>query len=162
MTLRRREGEHGATGCFVAVVFESADAAEEALAAVRQVGAEKDVSVRDAVVVARTERGRIELKQTQGLAAGEGIVGGGAAGLVAGVLLGVPVAGALLGVVGGTVLGLRDTGIPDKRLRKVGEDLEPGQALLCVLVDSGRDRMHDALAGYGPVYDVDLSARSSP
>jgi uncharacterized membrane protein len=149
---------------FVAVVFESAAAAEDALPTVRELGAQPDVSVRDAVVVVRTERGRVELEQTRGIAEGEAVVGAGSAGLVAGLLLGLPVAGALVGLAGGALLGLRDTGIPDSRLRAFGEQLQPGHAVLCVLVDAGvgLQRVREALRRYGTVVEVELSSESDP
>src|ERR1700744_2159758 len=105
---------------FVAVAFESPAAAEDALSTVKDLGSEPDVSVRDAVVVVRTERGQIELQQTREIAWGDAAVGAGSAGLVAGLLLGLPVGGALLGLAGGALFGLRDRGIPDSRLRKRG------------------------------------------
>jgi uncharacterized membrane protein len=85
---------------FLAVVFDTAAAAESALPAVHALGDGKDVCVRDAAVVIRTEGGRIELQQTREIAPGEAIVGVGSAGLVAGLLLGLPVGGALLGLAG--------------------------------------------------------------
>jgi uncharacterized membrane protein len=149
---------------FVAVAFESAAAAEQALPTVRALGDEPEVSVRDAVVVIRTERGRIELQQTRGIAEGDAVVGAGSAGLVAGVLLGLPVGGALVGLAGGALLGLRDTGIPDSRLRELGQELQPGHAVLCVLVDAGEGlrRVREALRRYGTVFDVELSPDSDP
>lgn len=148
---------------FVAVAFETAAAAEDALPVVRALDAAKDVSVHDAAVVVRTESGRIELQQTREIAAGEGIVGGGTAGLVAGLLLGLPVAGALLGLAGGAVFGMRDTGIPDTRLRKLGENLQPGEALLCVLVDAGGvARTREAFGHYGTVFEAELPTGSGP
>ncbi|MGN6872331.1 MAG: DUF1269 domain-containing protein [Solirubrobacteraceae bacterium] len=149
---------------FVAVVFESAAAAEDALPMVRELDAEPDVSVRDAVVVVRTERGRIELEQTRGIAEGEAVVGAGSAGLVAGLLLGLPVGGAVVGLAGGALLGLRDTGIPDGRLRELGQELPTGHAVLCVLVDAGvgLQRVREALSRYGTVFDVELSSVSDP
>jgi uncharacterized membrane protein len=123
---------------FVAVVVEHDHAPEDALATVRVLEAEQDVSVRDAAVVMRTELGRIELQQTRQIAPGEGVVSGGTVGLVAGLLLGLPVGGALVSLAGGALLGMRDTGIPNKRLRKLGEELQPGQAVLCVGRGRGR------------------------
>jgi uncharacterized membrane protein len=147
---------------FLAVVFETAAAAENALPAVHALGDGEEVSVRDAVVVIRTEGGRIELQQQREIAAGEAIVGVGSAGLVAGLLLGLPVGGALLGLAGGALFGLRDTGIPDDRLRKLGADLQPGQAVLCVLVaEGGIARAREVLGRYGTVFEVALSAESS-
>jgi uncharacterized membrane protein len=143
---------------FVAVAFDDVAPAEAALTAVRELD-----GVRDAAVVVRTGAGRIELHQTRELAAGEGLVAGGAVGLVAGVLLGVPVGGALLGLLGGTGLGLRDTGIPDRRLRELGEDLQAGHAVLCVLVDTaGLVRAREALTRYGEVLEAELPPPAAP
>jgi uncharacterized membrane protein len=148
---------------FVAVVFQTAAAAEEALSAVHALDDEQDVSVRDAAVVVRTESGRVELVQTREIAAGEGLVGGGTVGLVAGLLLGLPVGGALLGLAGGAMFGLRDTGIPDSRLRELGAGLKPGQAMLCVLVEANAlAPTREALHRYGTVVEVELSSGSGP
>jgi uncharacterized membrane protein len=139
---------------FLAVVFETAASAEGALREMR----ERDVPVRDAAVVVRTEAGRIELQQSHELAAGESFVGGGSVGLVAGLLFGFPLGGALLGLAAGLAYGIRDRGLPDDRMRKLGEDLQPGQAVLCVLANA-KDKTvaREALEGYGAVFEVDLS-----
>lgn len=152
---------------FVAVVLAQGVASEDALATVRALEREQGVRIRDAAVVHRTEIGRIELQQTREIAAGESIVGVGTAGLVAGLLLGLPVGGALLGLAGGALLGMRDTGIPNGRLRALGEDLRPGQAVLCVLVDPDADadavaHTRDALGRYGTAFDVELESGSDP
>src|SRR5690349_1188370 len=80
----------------VVVSCSSLAAAERALAEARALE-----GVRDAAIVTRTERGRVELRQTHQVAAGEGVVAGGTVGFVAGMLLGGPVGGALLGLAGG-------------------------------------------------------------
>jgi uncharacterized membrane protein len=137
------------------VAFADVSAAEEALAGVRD--------VRDAAVVVRTEAGRIELQQTREIAPGEGSVGGGAIGLIAGLVLGLPVGGALLGLLAGVGFGLLDTGIPNERLRRFGDDLRPGQAVLCVLVDAdGRARTRQSLAVYGEVLETEVSTAPPP
>jgi uncharacterized membrane protein len=126
--------------------------AEDALSAVRGLD-----GVHDAAVVVRTGGGRLELHQTEEVAAGEGAVTGGAAGLVAGMLLGVPVVGALAGILGGGGLGLRDTGLPNAQLRRLGADLEPRQAILCVLVSKdGLLRLREALEPYGEVFETEV------
>jgi uncharacterized membrane protein len=146
------------TASFVAVAFDSAPDAEAALQAVRGLEGEKAASIEDAAVVLRTADGRLELHQTKELAVGEGAVAGGSVGLVAGLLLGGPVGGALVGLVAGGGWGLRDTGIPDDRLRQLGKELEPGHAVLCVLVGaSGLARVRDALAPYGEVLEAELA-----
>ena len=138
----------------VVVSCRSQPDADDALRALRG----RDTHVADAVVVVRRENGRIELQQTDQIAAGEGVVAGGTVGFVAGILLGGPVGGALLGMLGGGILGARDTGVPDARLRKLGDSLAPGGALLCVLVaDDDTAAVHEALAPYGEVADADAS-----
>jgi uncharacterized membrane protein len=154
-SLARRVTDSSST--LLMLAFPDAAAAEEALARVR------DLDVRDAAVVVRTAAGRVELHQTSEVAPGEGIVGGGAIGLIVGFVLGVPVGGALLGLVGGAGFGVRDTGIPDPRLRQLGGELQPGQAVLCVLVDAERAAgTRDALGRYGEVLETELSTTPPP
>lgn len=155
----------GTDSSFIAVAFSDVAAAEETLGTVRSL----DLPIRDAVVVVRTEAGRIELEQSRELAAGEAFVGGGAAGLVGGLLLGLPLGGALLGLAGGLAYGIRDRGLPDDRMRKLGEDLQPGHAVLCVLVDEeGLPDAREALSRYGDVFavrvpsDADSDSESGP
>ena len=136
----------------VVVSCASQGEADRALGALGAVKAD----VVDAAVVTRLESGRVELRQTRQVAAGEGLVAGGTVGFVAGMLLGGPVGGALLGMLGGGVWGARDTGVPDARLRELGESLAPGGALLCALVKAdGAAAVREALAPYGEVADAD-------
>jgi uncharacterized membrane protein len=147
----------------VLLAFGSAAEAEPALGAVSALERGDDPPVQDAAVVVRTAVGRVELHQTKELAPAEGAVAGGTAALVAGLLIGFPVAGAVAGIVGGGAFGLRDTGIPDDRLRKLGRDLEPGHAVLCVLVaPGGLPRVRDVLAGYGEVLEAELEEAAEP
>ena len=144
---------------FIAVAFPAAAAAEDALRELR----ERDVPVRDAAVVVRTEAGRIELQQSHELAAGEAFIGGGSVGLVAGLLFGLPLGGALLGLAAGLAYGIRDRGLPDDRMRKLAKDLQPGHAVLCVLAATkDKDEAREALAAYGDVFEVELSDSSTP
>jgi uncharacterized membrane protein len=143
----------------VVVSCSSLDVADDALSALRKL----DVKDRDAVVVVCRENGRIDLKQTHQVAAGEGVVAGGTVGFIAGMLLGGPIGGALLGMLGGGIWGARDTGVPDARLRELGASLKPGQALLCALVSSENvEAVREALRAYGEVADADADASTVP
>jgi uncharacterized membrane protein len=136
----------------VVVSCASPGAADEALSELRKL----EIKDHDAVVVACTENGRIELRQTHQVAAGEGVVAGGTVGFIAGMLLGGPIGGALLGMLGGGAWGARDTGVPDARLRELGASLQPGQALLCALVGAENvEAVREALSAYGEVADAD-------
>lgn len=93
--------------------------------------------MKDAVVVVRGAGGRVELRQSDQTSLGDGAVAGGTVGLLAGLLLGVPIAGAVAGVVAGASWGARDTGIDDGLLRRLGDSLLGGAALVVVLVEPG-------------------------
>ena len=136
----------------VVVACASRADAERALDAIRGL----DAAILDAAVVTRLDSGRVELSQTHQVAAGEGVVAGGTVGFVAGMLLGGPIGGALLGMLGGGVWGARDTGVPDARLRELGESVAPEGALVCALVRPGDAAVvRGELAAYGEVADAD-------
>jgi hypothetical protein len=62
-------------------------------------------------------------------------------------------------MLGGGIWGARDTGVPDARLRELGESLTPGRALLCALVgEESVAAAREALAPYGEVADADASS----
>jgi len=135
----------------VAVVCGTPEGADEALAA-----AEK-LDPADAVLVRRTAEGRIDLHQTRQTSIGEGAIGGGTVGLLAGLLFGLPVGAALAGILAGGVFGARDTGIVDDRLRELGARLEAGEALVCVLVDpDAAAAAAEALGPYGAVETLEV------
>jgi uncharacterized membrane protein len=143
----------------VVVSCASPSDAERALQAIREL----DAGILDAAVVTRVESGRVGLRQTHQVAAGEGLVAGGTVGFVAGMLLGGPIGGALLGLLGGGVWGARDTGVPDARLRALGESVAPGGALLCALVKADDAALvRERLAAYGEVADADADAPAVP
>jgi uncharacterized membrane protein len=143
----------------VVVSCASLGVAEDALDELRAL----DAAVRDSAIVVAREQGRVELRQTHQVAAGEGVIAGGTVGFVAGMLLGGPIGGALLGMLGGGVWAARDTGVSDSRLRELGQSLEPGQALLCALVKpEDTVRVCAALDAYGEVADADAGASGLP
>lgn len=144
----------------VVVSCSSLRVAEDALDEVRALDGAK---VRDAAIVVARENGRVELRQTHQVAAGEGVIAGGTVGFIAGMLLGGPIGGALLGMLGGGVWASRDTGVSDTRLRELGQELQPGGALLCALVapeDAAAARA--VLDAYGEVADADAGASGVP
>ena len=133
----------------IAVGYEHDEIAERALTTLSDLAQEKSLELKDAAVVVKDDAGRVELRQSQ-LAAGETVVGGGSIGLLIGLAIGVPVAGALLGLAGGGGLAGFHRGISDKRMRKFGEELPTGHAALFALVANvDWDVLHDRLAPYG-------------
>lgn len=113
---------------------ESPAKAEAALEELQALASEKVVRLADAAIVVRTETGRVELHQHRDLSVGEGLVGGGVAGVLAGLVLGFPIGIAAAGLAAGAGFGAFDRGIDNGRMRRLGAELQPGQAALCALV----------------------------
>lgn len=120
---------------FVASAHPGRDEAETALRALEDLAAEGSLRLADAAVVVKTDAGHVELHQRRDISPGEGAVGGGVAGVLAGLVLGFPLALPAAGAALGAGLGAFDRGIDDGRMRRLGAELEPGQAALCALVD---------------------------
>jgi uncharacterized membrane protein len=135
----------------LAVVYEDDEVAEHAVRALADLAAEGGLSLSDAAVAVRSADGKgVELRQKHELAAGEGIVSGGTIGLLLGLLVGVPVAGTLVGMAGGGGLSAIDRGIPDGQMRRVGAQLEAGHAAVFALVGKvDWERLRDRLEPYG-------------
>jgi uncharacterized membrane protein len=138
-----------ATANLVAVGYHSTELAEAALGAVRTLGDEHALVIDDAAIVVKHDDGRVELQQSRELAAGEGIVGGGAIGLLLGLALAVPVAGALVGLAGGAGFAALDRGISNEEMRKLGATISRGNAVLFVLVeDVDWEKLRERLAPF--------------
>jgi uncharacterized membrane protein len=119
----------------IAVAYDTSELAESALETVRELGDEHALVLRDAAIVIKHDDGHVELQQIHGLATGEGMVSGGAIGLLLGLALAVPVAGALVGLAGGAGLAALDRGISDDHMRKLGETIAGGHAVVFALVE---------------------------
>jgi uncharacterized membrane protein len=118
----------------VAVEYASERDAERALGIVGDLDAEEALTVHDAAIVVKHADGRVELRQSRELAAGEAAVGGGSIGILLGLAVAIPVAGALVGVAAGMGFAALDKGISNKEMRQVGGTLGPGEALLFALL----------------------------
>src|SRR5262245_14261976 len=119
---------------FAAAAFASKHEAERALDTLEELQHESVVSLDDAVIVVKTARG-VKLHQQRQVSIGEGVVAGGVLGVIVGLLIGYPVIAPIAGMLLGVITGLFfDSGIDDERLRSLGDELEPGQAALCVQV----------------------------
>jgi uncharacterized membrane protein len=139
-----------ASASLVAVGYHSFELAEAALGAVRSLSDEHALVIHDAAIVVKHDDGRVELQQSRELAAGEGIVGGGAIGLLLGLALAVPVAGALVGLAGGAGFAALDRGISNDHMRQLGATIARGNAVLFVLVeDVDWEKLRERLALFG-------------
>ena len=118
----------------IAVAYDTAEAAESARDELRTLAAGNPDALEDAAVVVKRPDGRVELRQSKDLSAGDGFVAGGAVGLLLGLAVGGPIGGALIGMAGGIGFGSLDRGVPDDRMRRFGDELEPGHAAVFALV----------------------------
>lgn len=117
---------------FVAA-FEDENGASRALKQLRRTDDDL-VGVRQAAVLVRATDGKLEIRESHHT--GRGLVIGGAAGAVIGLLTGpvgwAAAGGAALGALAGR---LRDAGFPDEKLKRIGDALTPGTSALIAIVE---------------------------
>lgn len=110
--------------------------AQEALLAAMRMQARGHLGLDDAAIVHKAERGRVRIVQTKDVSTGQGAISGSWWGLLAGLFIpGGPLLGAALGAaVGGIFAKMRDIGIDDEQMKQMGEQLDPGESALFLLV----------------------------
>jgi uncharacterized membrane protein len=104
----------------------------------------------DAVVVARDEKGKVNLEQAV-RPAREGARHGALTGGAVGLLFLAPLLGAAVGAVSGGIAGSRtDVGIDDDFMRELGASLAPPRAALVLLVrEATADKVLPQIREYG-------------
>jgi uncharacterized membrane protein len=115
--------------------FDKNEVAKAALFDLRMDRKGKLIDFEDAALVRRDDEGKIHVKETADLGAGRGATFGGVVGFFLGTLAG-PV-GVILGSAAGAVIGgitakAIDSGIPDDRLKELGEAIQPGKSIIVV------------------------------
>lgn len=134
----------------IVIGYESEDRAEAARTELFGLKREYLVEVGDAVVASRDANGKIKLNQMINLWA-IGAAGGSFWGLLAGFLFFMPLLGVIGGAAAGAVAGaLSDYGIKDDFIKEVADVLQPGQAALFVLADRvSSDRVLERISRHG-------------
>ncbi len=122
----------------IVAAFNEEKAADQALDALRQAKKEKLIGILDAAVIRRDEKNKLHLKETADVGGGKGALAGGVLGAVLG-LIGGP-AGLLVGAAAGAITGgvagkAIDAGIPDARLKEIGEALKPGTSAIVAIIE---------------------------
>lgn len=120
-----------------AFAFDSPLRAQEGLLAAMRMVANRHLTIEDAAIVTRV-RGRVRITQTKDMNPAQGAVGGAWLGILAGLFLGPggPLIGGALGAAAGGLFGkLRDIGIDDDEMKRMGEALGEGEAALFLLVE---------------------------
>lgn len=118
------------------------------------------ITMDDAAVVVRNEDGKTDVKQAQSLV-GSGALGGAFWGLLIGLIFLAPVLGMAVGAVSGALGGkFSDIGIDDSFIKEVGDQIDPGESALFMLVSEvQRERVIEELGPYDPeVLETNLTA----
>jgi uncharacterized membrane protein len=125
----------GSTADLWAFVFDGPMRAQEALLAAMRLVGRGHLELEDAAIVTRIG-GRVRIQQTRDVTPARGASGGLWLGFVAGIFVAQPLLGAALGAAAGGLFGkLRDHGIDDGEMKRLGDELEDGEAALFVLVE---------------------------
>jgi uncharacterized membrane protein len=134
----------------IAIAYPEEATAHEVAATVRQLQQEQTIEIDDLAVAIRRDDGKVKLRQSVSLA-GAGAAGGALWGGLIGLLFLNPLLGMAVGAAAGAAGGaVADTGIDDTFMKKLGERLQPGGAVLFVLVRrSTPDKVLPRVSQYG-------------
>jgi uncharacterized membrane protein len=135
---------------FIVVKYPGKETAEVALKAVLQLGKEKVAKLRDAVVITKTDKGKIKLHQTKDDPTSKGLLKGGGIGVIFALLFG-PAGWIVAGAALGGAFATFDRGIKNKLLKELGENMTPEESAMAVLVESA-----DWETALGRMADLDL------
>lgn len=121
----------------IVAAFTEERAADQAMKELKAARKEKLIGIQVAAVVRRDERNRLHVKEMGEFGSGAGAMGGAALGVILGVLTGGT--GLILGAVGAIAGGLtgkvRDIGIPNERLKQLGDALKPGTSAIIAVIE---------------------------
>lgn len=120
----------------VIAAFQDEKGADQALKDLKLAQWEGVIGIKDAAVLRRDEKDKLHVKETGDWGGGKGgVVGailGGAIGLLAGPVILIGAAGAL---VGGLAAKLRDSGFSNERLDTIGGALNPGTSAIVAVIE---------------------------
>jgi uncharacterized membrane protein len=125
-----------------------------------QLQKERLVTLDDAAVVVRRQDGKVKVNQATSLL-GAGSLGGAFWGMLIGLLFFMPWLGLAVGAVTGAIAGkLTDIGIDDNFIKEVGQEIQPGNSALFLLVrEATVDRLVERLRPFeGRIIRTSLSA----
>lgn len=139
----------------VVLAFEKMDGAEAMREKMYDLQKRELITLEDAAVVVRNEKGQAKVKQAHSLV-GAGALGGAFWGMLIGLLFLAPWLGLIAGATGGALSGkLGDIGIDDSFIKEVSEAVEPGGSALFLLArDAQMERIEGELSDFE--YDFEI------
>jgi uncharacterized membrane protein len=118
------------------ITFEDEEQAPRVLHSLKGLEHERLLNLKDAAVIVKDAEGKVHIKNMVESGVKIGAVTGGALGLLIGGLL-FPVAGILMGVAGGALVGKTlETGVDKKFIQEVRDSLTPGSSAILFIVGS--------------------------
>jgi uncharacterized membrane protein len=130
----------------VVLAFDDMDGAERMRDRMYDFQKRELITLEDAAVVVRNQKGHAKVKQAHSLV-GAGALGGAFWGMLIGLLFLAPWLGLLAGAAGGAIAGkLGDIGIDDSFIKEVSEAIQPGESALFLLArDAQLERIQEDL-----------------
>ena len=145
----------------IAITYDTADKATQALEKLGEMQKMQLVTLEDAAVAVKDEKGKVKVTQTlEKMATGQSVTWGFFWGILIGLIFGGPLFwGLFSALLGGLFAKGRDLGIDNKFIKDVGDSLEPGESALFILVvEATEDKVLPEMAKFGgTVYQTSLS-----
>lgn len=138
---------------FLVATFDDDDKADAAMDILKQAKKEQKAGIHQAAVVKRDEKNKLHIREYGDIGGGAGALSGGALGAAIGLLAGP--AGVVVGAAAGALVGgistrLVDSGIPDKRLKELGEAMKADtSAVVAIVDDDWLQRVSDMMSNAG-------------
>jgi len=139
----------------VVLRFDSLDGAEAMRDRMYSLQKRELITLEDAAVVVRDEKGRAKVKQAHSLV-GAGALGGAFWGTLIGLLFFAPWLGLVAGAAAGALTGkLGDIGVDDDFIKEVRDAIEPGNSALFLLARDGNvERIEQELSDFAYEFEI--------
>jgi uncharacterized membrane protein len=148
----------------LAYPFDGVAAAREALTNVLRVQEHHQIHLRDATIAWSDQTQRVHVRETRDMDGLDGAIAGGCWGVVAGTLVGLPMAGLAVGAVL-TAIAARthDSGLSDADVEAAVRAVPPGTAVLLLLADpADRNLITAGLTGTAVSPSMTITAATTP
>lgn len=145
----------------IAITYDTDDKAAQALEKLGELQKMQLLTLEDAAVAVKDQKGKVKVTQTlEKMYTGSAAIWGGFWGLLIGLLFLAPIFWGLFGALMSALFSKgTDLGIDNKFIKDVGDDLDPGQSALFILVkEATTDKVLPEMAKFGGnVYQTSLS-----
>ncbi len=141
----------------VAIAYDDLETAQRVTGNLGEAVKQHVIELDDLVVVERRDDGKVKLHQPS--MAGIGAAGGALWGGLIGLIFFMPLFGMAVGAAAGAAGGaLSDSGVDDKFMKQLGEELDPGKAALILLIRKvSVDKILPEIKEHGTIIQTSLN-----